>query len=108
MWVDPWGWDAGRVGKQGRLKKLLFDTKQPRHVRGWVQQELNSIAQGKRKTIRNPPGHQLAHWRGYEANKGFGYEYSSLQEERLHKLQHKYDDHGKKNSRGASGKARYR
>ncbi len=29
--------------------------------------------------------------------KGYGYKYSNLQDEDLHKLQHKYDDQGRKN-----------
>ncbi|EOI3413019.1 polymorphic toxin type 8 domain-containing protein [Cronobacter dublinensis] len=40
---------------------------------------MNMITEGRRKTIRNPPGYDLAHWRGYESAKGFNYEYSELQ-----------------------------
>ena len=73
-------------------------------MRGWVNQELNSIAAGRRKNIRNPPGYQLAHGRGYESSKGYGYQYSEPQHTDLHKLQHKYDDYGRKNKPGVSGK----
>ncbi|WP_407072895.1 RHS repeat-associated core domain-containing protein, partial [Photorhabdus viridis] len=103
-WIDPWGLSTGRTGKQARLKSIGQDPKQPQHIRGWVQQEQNSIARGQRTNIRNPPGYQLAHWRGYEASKGYGYEYSDPQHIDLHKRQHKYDAHGRKNKLGASGK----
>jgi hypothetical protein len=39
----------------------------------------------------------LAHKRGYEAAKGYSYDYSDLQIRELHKLQHKYDNFGRKN-----------
>jgi hypothetical protein len=39
----------------------------------------------------------LAHERGREAAKGYGYEYSNLQERTLHRLQHKFDDFGRAN-----------
>lgn len=103
-YIDPLGLKCGRAGKQSRLWDLANDPKQPAHIRGWVQQELNSISRGKRKNIRNPPGYQLAHGRGYESSKGYGYKYSEPQHIDLHKRQHKYDDYGRKNKPGASGK----
>ncbi|MDU5454778.1 MAG: RHS repeat-associated core domain-containing protein, partial [Pseudescherichia vulneris] len=103
-WIDPLGLSCGRAGKQSRLRSLVNDTKQPGYIRGWIQQELDSIFRGKRKNIRNPPGYQLAHSRGYESSKGYGYQYSEPQNIDLHKLQHKYDDFGRKNKPGSSGK----
>ena len=38
----------------------------------------------------------MAHKRGYEARKGFGYGYSVLNDTNLHKLQHKYDKYGRR------------
>ncbi len=38
-----------------------------------------------------PQGKNLAHCRGFEAKKGYGYEYGDLQDIELHKLQHKYE-----------------
>ncbi|MGS0468150.1 RHS repeat-associated core domain-containing protein [Cobetia marina] len=70
-WVDPLGLSPGRSGKQARLREIGLDPKQPSHVRGWIEQEQNSIANGTRRNIRNPPGYQLAHRRGYEAKKRF-------------------------------------
>ncbi len=32
---------AGRQGKQAKLKSLLKDHKQPRHVRGWIKMKLD-------------------------------------------------------------------
>lgn len=66
--------------------------------RGWIKQEQNAIERGNRKTIRNPPGKDLAHERGREAAKGYGYEHSNLQDRDLHRLQHKYDNFGRKNA----------
>jgi hypothetical protein len=104
--VDPLGLscNSGRSGKQARLKELLNDPKLGKADKGWIKQEINSIARksenskgNARTRIRNPPGKQLAHKRGYEAAKGYGYEHSNLQDTNLHKLQHKYDDKGRKN-----------
>lgn len=88
---------GGRSGKQARLKELGDDPKLGKADRGWIKQEKNSIARGNRKTIRNPPGKDLAHERGREAAKGYGYEHSNLQDRKLHRLQHKYDNFGRKN-----------
>ncbi|QRY58013.1 DUF6443 domain-containing protein [Sphingobacterium siyangense] len=87
----------GRSGKQEKLANLGKDGKVSSKDRGWIKQEQNSIARGKRETIRNPPGKQLAHKRGKEAAKGYSYEHSNLQDEGLHRLQHKHDDYGRKN-----------
>lgn len=88
---------AGRAGKQKRLRELANDDKVSSSDKGWIKQEINSIEQGKRKNIRNPMGKDLAHERGREASKGYGYENANLQDKSLHKLQHKYDNFGKKN-----------
>ncbi|MDX3775641.1 polymorphic toxin type 8 domain-containing protein [Chromatiaceae bacterium AAb-1] len=87
----------GRTGKQERLRELVDNDKLGSADRGWLKQEMNSIERGQRKTIRNPPGKDLAHERGREAAKGYGYEHSNLQDRDLHRLQHKYDNFGKKN-----------
>jgi hypothetical protein len=42
---------------------------------------MNAIQRGKRSTIRNPPGKDLAHERGREAAKGYDYSHSNLQTE---------------------------
>jgi hypothetical protein len=89
--------NGGRTGKQQRLKDVANDPKESSANKGWVNQELNQIARGKRTSIRNPPGKQLAHRRGKEAAKGYSYKHSDLQNEADHKNQHKHDDNGKKN-----------
>ncbi len=115
-WVDPLGLakcGIGRSGRQERLRELLNDPKLGKADKGWIQQEINQINRGKRKSIRLPSsskrrtlngvkyggsgGKELAHKRGFEAAKGYGYEHSNLQDKDLHKLQHKYDDKGRKN-----------
>lgn len=42
-----------RAGKQAKLKSLLDDPNIPRHIKGWIKQELDSITRGNRKNIRN-------------------------------------------------------
>ncbi|MBN1123430.1 MAG: Hint domain-containing protein [Sedimentisphaerales bacterium] len=79
----------GRLGKQARLRGLIDDSSLSSADRGWLRQEMNSIARGQRRNIRVPPGKELAHMRGFEARKGFSYAYSNLQEKSLHRLQHK-------------------
>ena len=99
--------NGGRSGKQARLRELADDPNVSSADRGWIRQEINQIERGKRKTIRVPgsprkqvingqeyggnSGKVLAHRRGYEARKGFGYEHSDLQDKVLHKLQHKHE-----------------
>ncbi len=87
----------GRVGREEKLIELSRNDKVSSADRGWIQQEINSIARGKRHHIRNPPGKELAHERGREAAKGYNYSHSQLQDVVLHRLQHKHDDCGKKN-----------
>ena len=89
--------NVGRRGKQSRLRSLLLDSKVSKADKGWIKSEINQIAKGKRKNIRNPPGKDLAHERGREASKGFDYKHANLQDKDLHQLQHKYDDFGRKN-----------
>lgn len=88
---------SGRVGKQERLNELSNDPNVSSKDRGWIKQEKTSIERGKRDTIRVPPGKEMAHERGREAAKGYNYKNSNLQDKDLHKLQHKYDDFGRKN-----------
>lgn len=82
---------AGRAGKQSRLRDLESDPNVSSADRGWIRQELNSIARGQRSNIRVPPGKNLAHRRGFEAKNGYGYQHSDLQDIDLHKLQHKHE-----------------
>jgi len=90
--------EAGRAGRQARLRDLANDDKLGAADRGWIKQELNSIERGQRSTIRNPPGKELAHERGRESAKGYDYGHSNLQDRDLHRLQHKYDDFGRANT----------
>ncbi|MDR6489237.1 hypothetical protein J2799_003776 [Chryseobacterium vietnamense] len=88
---------AGRAGKQDRLRELANDPKVSKADRGWIKSEMNQIARGKRTSIRNPPGKDLAHERGREAAKGYSYKYAHLQNRKDHRNQHKYDNYGRKN-----------
>lgn len=81
---------TGRSGKQPRLRQILNDPKASSADRGWIQQEVNAIKQGKRKTIRVPFGKVLAHRRGFRAKSGYNYLHSDLQDVDLHKLEHKH------------------
>jgi hypothetical protein len=87
----------GRQGKQMRLKALINDDKISSADRGWLKQDNNQIKRKKRKNLRVPIGKELAHKRGFESAKGYGYDKSNLQDKKLHRLQHKYDDKGRKN-----------
>ncbi|MFD1674143.1 polymorphic toxin type 8 domain-containing protein [Alicyclobacillus fodiniaquatilis] len=82
---------AGRSGKQARLRELADDPKLSSSIRGELKRDINMIKRGKRTTIRVPKGYNLAHKRGFEAKKGYGYSHSVLQEIGLHRLQHKYE-----------------
>ncbi|WP_299676119.1 DUF6443 domain-containing protein [uncultured Dokdonia sp.] len=95
---------AGRQGKQAKLRSLLSDPNVSRADKGWIKSDLNHIKRksknkrgNPRKNLRNPPGKDLAHERGREAAKGYGYEHSNVQDRFLHRLQHKYDNNGRKN-----------
>lgn len=88
---------AGRTGKLAKMKSLMTDDKLGKADKGWLKQEYNRmIAKGK-SYMRNPPGKELAHERGREAAKGFDYKHSNLQDKMLHKIQHMFDDFGRKN-----------
>jgi len=87
----------GRSGKQERLAELATDSKLGKSDKGWIKQEQNQINRGKRTSIRNPPGKDLAHERGREAAKGYSYKHSNLQNRADHRTQHRYDNNGKKN-----------
>ena len=89
--------NIGRQGRQKRLRELSINDKVSATDKGWIKHEINTIERGTRKTIRNPPGKDLAHERGRESAKGYGYQHSKLQDKSLHKLQHKYDNFGRKN-----------
>jgi hypothetical protein len=81
------GRPQGRTADQTRLRQLAKDPKLSSSLRGWIKQELNQIRRGTRSWIRRPPGYELAHWRGYEASKGYNYLYSSLNTIELHDIQ---------------------
>lgn len=89
---------AGRAGRQARLRELADDTSLGAADRGWLRQEINSIERGNQRSIRNPPGKDLAHERGREAAKGYSYKYSHLQDRSNHRTQHKYDNYGPANA----------
>ena len=89
--------NEGRSGKQEKLRELINDPKLGKAEKGWLKQEKNAMDAGKRTTMRNPPGKDLAHERGREAAKGYSYKHSKLNNKADHKTQHKYDNNGKKN-----------
>ena len=69
----------------------MDDAKVARSLRGWIKQEADRIARKRAKTLRVPPGYVLAHKRGCEARKGFGYGYADLQTVANRLLQHKHE-----------------
>ncbi len=36
-WVDEFGLNCGRAGKQAKLKSLLDDPNISRHIKGWIR-----------------------------------------------------------------------
>jgi hypothetical protein len=101
--------NTGRTGRRKRLQELMNDDKLGSAERGWLKQEANAIRrdrtnksplaidQKKRAVLRNPPGKELAHKRGFEAAKGYDHSHSNLQNKDLHSAQHKFDNKGKLN-----------
>ena len=93
----------GKISKYQQLKRLQQDSKLGSHLTGWITQELNHIKnktkknKSKKNNIRNPNGYDLAHERGRENAKGFGYEHTNLVLKKDHKIQHKFDNFGKNN-----------
>ena len=88
---------AGNQNRQQRLKDLVNDDKVSSADRGWIKQEMNEVSRGKKDHLRNPPGKDLAHERGREKAKGYGYEHTNLKNREDHQSQHKLDDWGRKN-----------
>jgi RHS repeat-associated protein len=89
---------SGRSGKQQKLREVANDPKAGKSDKGWIKQEQNSIERGNRKSIRVPPGKNLAHDRGKEARKGNSYKDSKLQDIDLHKTQHRVERKAKRNN----------
>jgi len=94
----------GKIGKNKQLILLLDNNLLSRYDKGWIKQEINIIKSkslnknGRTRTyIRNPPGKDLAHQKGREKAKGYGYEHTCLQLISNHRIQHKYDNYGKYN-----------
>jgi hypothetical protein len=87
----------GRSGRQQHLRNQVNNPNVSKADKGWIKSELNQIDRGNRKTIRVPPGKELAHQRGREAAKGYSYEHSQLNLAKDHRRQHYYDKQGRLN-----------
>ncbi|MBT5654120.1 MAG: hypothetical protein HOI80_01285, partial [Alphaproteobacteria bacterium] len=87
----------GRRGKQAQLRRMAKDPKIGRNIKGEIIHAINQKKRGKRNTIPVPKGHELAHKRGLEAQKGFSYKYTDLKTKSGHRLQHKKDLGGRLN-----------
>lgn len=85
--------------------RILYKTQTPLGKDGQALKQSGSAIVGYRNSLlRLPPGHDLAHWRGYESKKGFDYTYTELNTKDLHRTQHRYDDKGRKNKPRSSNK----
>jgi RHS repeat-associated protein len=91
---------VGRQGRMARLRELMNDDKLGSADRGWLKQEFNAMKRDRkqRPSIRLPPGKELAHEHGREAEKGFSYAHSNLQDKMLHAIQHALDNFGRNNN----------
>ncbi len=87
----------GRSGRQQHLRNQLNDPSVSRADKGWIKSEIRQIDNGNRSSVRVPPGKELAHTRGREAAKGYGYEHSKLNLSKDHRIQHRYDNYGRAN-----------
>lgn len=94
----------GKLKQQEKLKMCADDLKLGNYLRGWIKQEINSIEKKSKnkynrikKRIKVPLSYELAHERGREKAKGFGYEHSNLILKLDRKIQHKLDNNGKFN-----------
>ncbi|MBQ3784467.1 MAG: hypothetical protein II838_13680 [Lachnospiraceae bacterium] len=94
--IKDTAWTKGRSGKQKRLREIANDDKVSSALRGEIKRDINEVHRGKRKNIRVPFGYHMAHRRGYEVRKGFGYEFSDLNTIENHKRQHKIDGYGRR------------
>ncbi|MCB1310074.1 MAG: hypothetical protein KDK30_17940 [Leptospiraceae bacterium] len=54
------GWEYTRA-KQEFWRRMADNPDMPKHVRGWLKQELKRIKDGKRKRIRVPRGYDTGH-----------------------------------------------
>ena len=88
---------VGRSGRQQHLRNQLNDPTVSRADKGWIKSEIRQIDNGNRSSIRVPPGKELAHTRGREAAKGYGYEHSKLNLSKDHRSQHRFDNYGRAN-----------
>jgi hypothetical protein len=80
--------EQGREFRIDQLELNQFDLNQPKHVRGWLENERRRIASGNGSTSpRNPPGYVLGHGRSTPARDGFDYSNSRLQLQELNKLE---------------------
>ena len=61
------------------------DPNLPKHVRGWLK---NKKRQGRKFQV--PPGYELAHRKGCEADCGFGYEFADPKWRRDHVSFHRF------------------
>tara|TARA_Y100001958_G_C21136947_1_gene476720 strand:- start:84 stop:464 length:381 start_codon:yes stop_codon:yes gene_type:complete len=94
----------GNLKQQEKLRLCANDLKLGNALRGWIKQEINSVSRkSKNKNnrvkirLKAPPGYELAHERGRERAKGFGYEHSNLMLKKDNKIQHKFDNNGRSN-----------
>ena len=83
----------GNISKKTQLINLFNNDKSlSKTDKGWIYQEIK-----RGKNVRNPPGKDLAHERGREKAKGYGYEHTKLQLISNHRIQHRLDNMGKNN-----------
>lgn len=92
--------NKGRKGRQKKLKEIANDSKVSKTIRGEMQ---TRYKQKRRYTL--PKGYELAHQKGKEAFRGYGYEHTKLQLKANHRNEHKFFKPWLKNgeSRGNDG-----
>lgn len=84
---------------EARLREMAEDPKLGRSIRGEIKQEIRRVDLNRSRAlpkhlrsgsdnVRMPSGFDLAHARGVENHKGYGFSHAQLQSSDLHRLQH--------------------
>jgi uncharacterized protein RhaS with RHS repeats len=78
QWVDPMGLagcpKTSNLSRNERWKQLSDDPKLSKSTRGGIKNQIANEKKGG--NFKSPPGMDLKHRKGYEAEKGYGYEYA--------------------------------
>jgi hypothetical protein len=84
---------AEPMNRNARLRQLAEDPNLGRADRAWIQEQIKR----RKPNLKNPPGKELCHRRGFERAKGYGYEHADIRNAADHRIQHHFDNMGRNN-----------